>query len=115
MNAVPWYEVMHREKSADYKDCESQSHCFSSQWKSLSTVVFQYPIRYTILHVVCTSTWSLAPFIQQFNNNCTVDDLKNPTEIQLFTLQDKLQLLGMVQFSWILLIVKILEIRLLPN
>ena len=44
-----------------------------------------------------------------------MDDLKNPTEIQLFTLQDKLQLLGMVQFSWILFIVKILEIRLLPN
>jgi len=27
-----------------------------------------------------------------------MDDLKNPTEIQLFILQDKLQLLGMVQF-----------------
>ena len=44
-----------------------------------------------------------------------MDDLKNPTEIQLFILQDKLQLLGMVQFSWILFIVKILGIRLLPN
>ena len=74
------------------------SHWFSSQWKSFSTVVFQYPIRYTILHVFCTSTWSLAPFIQHFHNNCTMDDLKNPTEIQLFILQDKLQLLGMVQF-----------------
>jgi len=86
------------------------SHCFSSQWKSFSTIVFQYPIRYTILHVVCTSTWSLAPFIQHFHSNCTMDDLKNPTEIQLFILQDKLQLLGMVQFSWILFIVKILGI-----
>ena len=44
----------HREKSANYKDCESHS----SQWKSFSTVVFQYPIRYryTTLHVVCTFT-----------------------------------------------------------
>jgi len=44
-----------------------------------------------------------------------MDDLKNPMEIQLFILQDKLQLLGMVQFSWILFIVKILGIRLLLN
>ena len=65
--------------------------------------------------VVCTSTWSLAPFIQYFHNNCTMDDLKNPTEIQLFILQDKLQLLGMEQFCWILFIVKILGYRLLPN
>ena len=31
-----------------------------------STVVFQYPFGYTILHVVGTSTWLLAPFMQHF-------------------------------------------------
>ena len=43
-----------------------------------------------------------------------MDDLKNALEIQLVILQDKLQLLGMVQFRWFF-IVKILGIRLLPN
>jgi len=91
------------------------SHWFSSQWKSFSTVVFQYPIRYTILHVVCTSTWSLAPFIQHFHNNCTMDNLKNPTEIQLFILQDKLQLLGMVQFCCFCTLWKYWELSYYPT
>jgi len=41
------------------------SHCFSSQWECNRTVVFQYPNRYTILHVACTST-----FYAHFHNNC---------------------------------------------
>jgi len=35
-------------------------------------------------------------------SQCTVDDFKDPMEIQSFILQDKLQLLGMEQFCWIL-------------
>ena len=88
------------------------SHWFSSQWKRFSTVVFQYLIRYTILHVVCASTWLLAPFMQHFHNNCTMDDFKHPMEIQSFILQNKLQPLGVEQFCWI---VKILGIKLFPN
>ena len=39
-----------------------------------------------------------------------MDDLKNPTEIQLFILQDKLQLLGYGTILLLLYIVKILGI-----
>ena len=65
----------------------------------------------SISHQICNT----APFIQHFHNNCTMDDFKNPMEIQSFILQDKLQLLGMEQFCWILYIVKILGIKLFPN
>ena len=49
----------------------SSSHCFSRkfQHRCIST-------SRQILHVVCTSTWLLAPFTQHFCNNCTMDDLR---------------------------------------
>ena len=76
--------------------------------------MFQYPIRYKILHVVCTSTWLLAPL---YNTFTTIVQwmIQEPNGIQSFILQDNLGMLGMEQFCWSLYILKILGITFFPT
>ena len=64
---------------------------FHNQCERFNVVVFQYYNGYTILHLICTYAWLLAPFTQHFYLDCTMSGLINATELLSFTLLFNLQ------------------------
>ena len=74
-------------KNDDYNDCHFYFYFyFHNQCERFNVVVFQYYNGFTILHLIYTYAWLLAPFTKHFYLECTMSGLINATALLSFTL-----------------------------